>query len=404
MLSCCLTGGGSYFVEQAVQLVRPDDFRDDTLGRMFEAVLEFWREKGLVELAAFAAWLSLNDRMSEFYEVLVQVPGQTYEPGLIREYAGAVGRRAYADRVGRVADRMKERPEEAATIAQELTQIEYPIGAAAVMGTAEMTDDVFRVYEDGTASGVSTGWHTVDELFTVKRSQLTVITGVPSLGKTTWLDALLVNLSERHGWKHLMWSPESWEYAEHQLPRLLQRHAGMPFHRGFNDRIPEEDIHDLLAWTDDHFRWLRPDVARGLDDIMLAAEQEMRRRPFETLTIDPFTEIARPSGTGLHEFVYDLLTHLDTFLQTHGVHVFVVAHPKKPMPGSTGPPTVYDIAESSHWANRSDAILCVHRESNTKHGIMLYVQKVRHRAVGKPGQVQLGFEPMTYRFNDVSRF
>lgn len=38
--------------------------------------------------------------------------------------------------------------------------------------------------------------------------ELTIITGVPNSGKSEWIDALLVNLAEQHGWSFALCSME----------------------------------------------------------------------------------------------------------------------------------------------------------------------------------------------------
>lgn len=42
--------------------------------------------------------------------------------------------------------------------------------------------------------------------------ELTLITGVPNSGKSEWIDALLCNINERHGWKFALCSMENKVY------------------------------------------------------------------------------------------------------------------------------------------------------------------------------------------------
>ena len=50
--------------------------------------------------------------------------------------------------------------------------------------------EINKLYENGIAKGHGTGWSNLDELFSVKYGEFTVITGMPSHGKSEWLDAL----------------------------------------------------------------------------------------------------------------------------------------------------------------------------------------------------------------------
>ena len=74
----------------------------------------------------------------------------------------------------------------------------YPI-----MGTydaSNMSDSIDRLYEGDIEKGVSTGWGTVDPYYLVRPGAFTVVTGIPSSGKSNWLDAMMVNVAKNHGW------------------------------------------------------------------------------------------------------------------------------------------------------------------------------------------------------------
>jgi twinkle protein len=68
---------------------------------------------------------------------------------------------------------------------------------------------VTALYNGKLEKGVSTGWPSVDEFFTVKESEFTVVTGMPSHGKSEWLDALAVNLVMKHNYRIAIFSPEN---------------------------------------------------------------------------------------------------------------------------------------------------------------------------------------------------
>ena len=57
--------------------------------------------------------------------------------------------------------------------------------------------------------------------------EVTIVTGVPNSGKSEWLDALAINLAERHGWKFAMCSLE--KSALQHGRQLLEKVAHKPF-------------------------------------------------------------------------------------------------------------------------------------------------------------------------------
>lgn len=86
----------------------------------------------------------------------------------------------------------------------------------------------------------------------------------------------------------------------------------------------------------------------------------------------------------------------------HLVHVIVAAHPVKQRKldsGDYGIPSLYDISDSSHWYNRADIGLIVHRDKN---GTLIRIAKSRHHdEIGTPGDVPVNFCRETGRYEIV---
>ena len=65
------------------------------------------------------------------------------------------------------------------------------------------------------------------------------------------------------------------------------------------------------------------------------------------------------------EYVSQILGKVKRFAQTHGCHVWFVAHPAKMYRDKDRKipvPTLYDISGSANWANKADLGVVVHRE------------------------------------------
>lgn len=65
----------------------------------------------------------------------------------------------------------------------------YPVEG--LLRVNDIARDAWRVYEEGWKKGCSTGWSKLDEHYTVKPGQVTVVTGVPAHGKALALDTPL---------------------------------------------------------------------------------------------------------------------------------------------------------------------------------------------------------------------
>src|SRR5262249_49127518 len=75
--------------------------------------------------------------------------------------------------------------------------------------------DVQLLYEQGLPRGVSTGLSLIDPYYTVKPGELTLVTGIPSHGKSEWLDWLMVQLATLQGWAFAVCSPENFPLSRH---------------------------------------------------------------------------------------------------------------------------------------------------------------------------------------------
>ena len=89
-----------------------------------------------------------------------------------------------------------------------------------IVSPADLVDELSDYYHNGLPPGDRTGWESIDKHYTVYPGQFTVLTGIPSHGKSEWLDALMVNLSKT--WQFCIFSPENYPHAIH-ISKLLEK-------------------------------------------------------------------------------------------------------------------------------------------------------------------------------------
>ena len=75
-----------------------------------------------------------------------------------------------------------------------------PFPIAGVLDADESLEDLLAEWRNGTERALSTGWAPVDRYYTVQPGELTIVTGIPSHGKSQWLEGPILNLAEGHGW------------------------------------------------------------------------------------------------------------------------------------------------------------------------------------------------------------
>jgi twinkle protein len=294
-----------------------------------------------------------------------------------------------------------------ATTLRECIEEAKPFPLLGILEVQDVVDDLLKLYDGKLAGGLSTGWLTVDQHYTVRPGELTVVTGIPSHGKSQFLDALAVHLATEHDWRIGLCSPENLPIERH-VAKLLEQYTGFPFHDGPSLRLPRFELAPALQWLHDHFVFMVPeDSAWSIDDLLKRAKALVQRYGIRGLILDPWNEFdhSRPSSMTETEYISRSLGNIRRFGRYHGVHVWMVAHPQKLYRQDDGTypvPTPYDISGSAHWRNKADNCLTVWRdEANTSGEVVLYVQKVRFREVGKVGAIPLRWNKVNGRYESV---
>ncbi|MGH6635104.1 MAG: toprim domain-containing protein [Gammaproteobacteria bacterium] len=279
----------------------------------------------------------------------------------------------------------------------------YPVkGLIQVFDIAER---IRAIYNQGLPKPEPTGFRPLDELYKVRVAEFTVITGIPSHGKSEWLDALMLNLN-RVGWRFGVYSAENLPLELH-FSKLAEKLIGKPFSEGPTPRMNPDELEQTIEWLQECVTFILPgpDQPATLDEILVL----VFRRGIRGLIIDPWNELDHSRSANLTEteYVSQCLSQIRAFARAHAVHVFVVAHPTKltrdRKTGNYPVPTPYDISGSAHWRNKADNCIAVWRdlEDDDNRVVQIHVQKVRFKDVGRVGMVELIYDRPSGRYFDL---
>lgn len=280
----------------------------------------------------------------------------------------------------------------------------YPIKG--IFEIMDLSARVQHIYEHGMPKAEPTGWKALDGLYSVRPGEWTLATGIPSHGKSEFIDSLMVNLARR-GWSFGIFSPEN-QPLELHISKLAEKVAGKPFSHGCHPRMSTDELQEATAWLHNHVYFVLPEQAT-VTAILDLAKALVFRHGIRGLIIDPWNELdhLRPPNLTETEYISASLSRIRAFARQRGVHVFVVAHPTK-LPkdkstGSYGVPTPYDVQGSAHWRNKADNCLCVWRDLNDPDSrvVQIHVQKIRFKDVGQIGMAELVYHRPTGRYFDV---
>jgi len=280
-----------------------------------------------------------------------------------------------------------------------------PMPIAGVFTVDDIKQDIITAYEDGLSlKGKSTGWFKLDPYYTIAKRQITVVTGVPSHGKSTFLDAMLINIAKDEGYRFAVFSPENFPLHRH-ASQLAKCYVGKQFGKGYNGHMSRAELDNAIEWIDEHFYFVMPpDDELTISHILDKTKIMIRRYGVDGLIIDPWNELdhSRRTNCTETEYISESLSKIRRFARQYDIHIWLVAHPTKLYRGKDGKypvPTMYDISGSAHFRNKTDAGICVWRDlDNDSDNVEIHVQKTRFMDIGKPGMITLKYDKFSGRF------
>ena len=247
-----------------------------------------------------------------------------------------------------------------------------------------------------------TGIVGLDDHMRLRRGDLTIISGVPGAGKTTFANEVFCRLALSRGFRTIWASFEQRSKPDHRTS-LRTFHAGKP-----ETIMSPAEKAAADAWIDEHFRFLVPDddTEASLDWLLdMLGAAVTRFDPF-AIVIDPWNalEHKRPNGMTMTEYTGVAIERIKRFARKRRVHVAVVAHPAKMQRNRDGEypkPTLYDIADSAHWANKADLGVMVWRKTGDTEAEIAVVKSRYYRELGTPGAVKGIYEQNTARLTST---
>lgn len=280
-----------------------------------------------------------------------------------------------------------------------------PVPVEGIYEVDDLRAAVHDLYDRGLPGGVAPESTLLAQKYRPAAGQWTIVTGIPSHGKSTFVDWLIGGLARKHGWQFAVCSPENQPLQRH-IASIAALWQGKPFGTGPHQRMTKAEVDEALDALQEHFTFLLPPEDFSIDSVLSLARTAVYRRGIRGLVIDPWNEIehSRPSGQREDEHISEVLTKIRRFARKYGVHVWLIAHPRtltKNVDGTYPVPTLYDISGGSQFRNKADMGLSIWRDVTEKSApTQVHVLKVRFEECGELGLVELYFDGVTRRFMD----
>ncbi|MCM1029746.1 MAG: toprim domain-containing protein [Pseudoflavonifractor sp.] len=268
-------------------------------------------------------------------------------------------------------------------------------------GVGDYEQELDDLYLHGQRRGMTVGHRWLDEMISFETKRLAVVTGIPSSGKSEFIDELCVRLNVRHGLRVAYFSPENMPLSYHAT-KIIEKLTG---ERLSATSMSREDYEAAKEYAGRNFFHILPPGGYTLSAILDGARTLVRRRGVKILVIDPFNRIepdpeySRLTETQAISLILDRLTNI---AQELDLLVILMVHPRKVAKdnGNNGVPTMYDINGSANFYNKADYGLVVHRDRAAGYTLVA-VEKVKFRHLGQGGRALFRFDVRSGRYNGI---
>lgn len=268
-----------------------------------------------------------------------------------------------------------------------------------------------------------TGIQELDDLYIPRKGYPLFIAGAPHHGKSLFVKWLLIEWSERYGWKHFIYMGEEGGPEELAMD-LAEMHVGCParkknFRGQDQENMSDEEFEVALDWVSEHFTFFDPD-SHGIDFSPQNFYDACQSHQYDTTVLDPWNDAKRELvQTGGREDVWltQELKRVRQESKTYDRIDIVINHIAKLHADSTTvsgkryqkPALPQEWAGGQAWYRRAFTMLLVYRppvgerlregEEEIRDGETWIInQKTKPKGSGKLGRARLYLSRNTNRF------
>ena len=258
-----------------------------------------------------------------------------------------------------------------------------PVPLENVTTFRDIEDEITDFVRNGFKPGFQVGLSNFDDIFSTYTGQFITVTGIPSSGKSDFVDRMVVGYNRNYEWKTAFASPENQPTYLHAHKLMRKCWGGMP---------TAADIYsDRWNQIADHCNtnFFHIDMERyTLEAVLKKGAELVKRKGIKCLVIDPFNKVRSNDQSGdVNVYTLEYLQKIETFAKKYDVLVIVVAHPTKMYKDANGKieePTMYNIKGGGEWYDASYHGLLVHRDYEAR-TVKCKVLKVKFQNLGENG-------------------
>jgi len=267
---------------------------------------------------------------------------------------------------------------------QERISTARPVPLENVTTFKDIEDEITDFVRNGFKKGFQVGLQNFDDIFSTYTGQFITVTGIPSSGKSDFVDQMVVGYNNNYGWKTAFASPENAPTYLHAHKLMRKTWQGMPSSKD----IHGEKWNQVADHINDNYFFI--DMERyTLESVLRKGAELVKRKGIKCLVIDPFNKVRDVDckTEDVNRYTMEYLTKIEMFAKKYDVLVFIVAHPTKMYKDKDGKieePTMYNIKGGGEWYDASYHGILVHRDYENK-TVKAKILKVKFQNLGENG-------------------
>jgi twinkle protein len=260
----------------------------------------------------------------------------------------------------------------------------------------ELDEKINTLYNHGYPELIKCGYDQIDNLVSFMPGQWTLITGGAKSGKSEVLDSICLGLATQ-GKRIAYYSFENRPY-EYHFEKLIGKYTGL---RPRKELLSWMQFEHAKKFIGSHICWIdtpKIDIKSMLEQAAIYVKQ----KGINYIVIDPYNKLEnnKPAGMNETEYINEILGEISAFCIEYWVHVFLVAHPTKPVRTKDNDFrkfTLYDVSGSANFFNQLYNGIVIQKpekeEELSKFHRIFDVQAVRFYWCGQPGKTDLIWKP-----------
>ena len=239
-------------------------------------------------------------------------------------------------------------------------KIKFPVSGTFTI--SDVIDDVYDLYDNGLPKTIKPKhphFNDLNKIFSVYKGQLTVITGIPSHGKSTFTEWYGINILNDYNTKGSFYSPEHNPLELYQT-NFIQKFHGKNFWKEMEGvpRVTKKDVEEYIEWANERLYFLMQEkgIRNDWDWLLNKFKEHIYCYGTKHFFIDAFNKVLLPKGQNKKDAIDMVLTELTNFCTENDVNVYLVAHPTKMRKNELGTydtPSLYDVSGSADFRNQT---------------------------------------------------